>query len=187
MSVEIVEKAVAFFLNRTTWLMLIWSNIIAVVLYNVAVQEVQNLLSGSLPGDYSSHLWKLIAVLLKVNNAIFNFIWIGFVIWRIFEIPSSRTWCIDIAQKLLNGEIVKKIYLLCMLAYIMIGNVIVGCSLILTFFFQDLLLFQSMLTTEGEAFSLQYPASFLTWPTFVIGAWCAISSWNKERNINEGK
>ncbi len=182
MNIDSLVKSISFLFNRTTWLMLFWSNIIAFELYMVAVQEVQDLLSGNLSEYYFSILWKLVAVLLRVNNSIFNYLLIGFIIWGSIEI-ASRSWIVNIMQKILNSEVVRNIYFVCILAYIIIGNILTSFSFILIFFFQDLLLFQSMLSFEKEFFSLQHPASTLTWPAVAFGTWCAISSLSNRKNI----
>lgn len=168
--------------RRNTYLLLFAGNIIALLLYNMALPEVQALLIGNLPEYYRFNMLIISQILIKVNNGILNFILIGFIVWAIVELLHNRFWGGVLLQKLLNSEKVINIWLVSIKGCIIIGNVLVLFSFVLIFFFQDSLLYQTTLSFTGEPFTWQLPVGWFTWLTVGISAWYAISILNKQQN-----
>ncbi|MEN6386228.1 MAG: hypothetical protein ABFD79_13665 [Phycisphaerales bacterium] len=167
-SMGIWTKFMTASFQRSACMLLFRCNILAIILYATALQEMQVLLTGILSGTYYCNAVLISQICIKMNSGIFKFILIAGGIWVLLEIIQNEIWIGEFLFTILDCAFVKNIWLTALIVSTVISNVIVFISFVLLFFFQDGFLFQIV---------SEYPSASIM---AMLGMYCAIPNILKE-------
>ncbi len=153
-------------LTRKGCLILFLINLASLVFYKIDLPLVQSILEGRISDYYFSYILLFAHDFLKINNIIFIFLWIVCLVW----VGTLKS-------------LAKKILVVGILLYTIIGNIIVLLSFVMAFFFHNVYLFQDTYSVKAIAFSLGQPNLLLVWPAFAVGIWLLFEAVINSNNI----